>query len=532
MLFASIFVPDFVVQASLRSEPEEQRRTWSDRPVAVLDGRESLPRVFAANEKAQHVGIAPGITKAQAGQCPGIILRKRTPKQEEAAQDALIDCALGFSPRVESTAPGVVILDIEGTERIFGPAEKLLCALAERAAGVGLTVNAAAAINGDAAHLAAKGFAGITVVAKGREADCLARLPIEVLPLNVDQIEVLTAWGIHRCEDLASLPTVPLIERLGQAGLQLQMLARGESARLLVPVEPPLKFEESLELDDPIEDLEALGFVLNQLLEPIGARLVLRALATDQLTLRFRLDIHQDRDVRNDPIANDQIAQATDVWTRTLNLPVAMQDTKVLLKLLQLDLAQRGPNAAVKAVAIEAHPARRRAGQAGLFAPTAPEPEKLEVTLARIRGMVHEEDAQGRGKVGAPEVPRSHKPDDFQMTVFTSDEKKQETPRDDASRSSRPKSMFRPPLPAHVCCHAGIPVRISYEEVSGAIVRASGPWVTSGHWWKNDEWRRAEWDVTVQFSNGVSQYRIFEECKKEECNKNEEGRWFVESLYD
>jgi protein ImuB len=477
MLFACIFVPDFVVQASLRSEPKEVRQAWSTRPVAVLDGPESLPRVFAANEQAHVAGISPGITKAQAAQCPGIILRKRIPTQEQTAQDALIDCAFGFSPRVESTSSGVVTLDITGTERIFGPPQKLLRELADRAAGMGLTVNAAAATNGGAAHIAAKGFAGITVVPKGNEADSLGRLPIEVLLLTEDQTEILNAWGIHSCRDLGLLPTVPLVERLGQAGLQLQRLARGESTKLLVPVEPSLKFEECQELEDPIEDLEALGFVLNQLLEQIGARLLSRSLATDQLTLRLQLDVHQDRDVRK-----EQMTQAQDVWLRTINLPVAMQDMKVLLKLLQLDLAQHSPNAAVKAVAIAAQPARRRATQASLFAPTAPEPERLEVTLARIRGLVNEEDEQGRAKVGAPEVPRSHKPDDFGMTVLTSDEKKRGTQANDASCSLRPKSMFRPPLPANVRCHAGTPVHISFDEVSGAIQCASGPWITSGHW--------------------------------------------------
>ena len=99
MLFACVFVPRFVVQASLRCEPEEKRVAWSNRPVAVLDGPESLPRVFACNERAQLAGIEPGITKAQAAQCPDIILRKRMPKQEQAAQDALVDCAAEFSPQ-------------------------------------------------------------------------------------------------------------------------------------------------------------------------------------------------------------------------------------------------------------------------------------------------------------------------------------------------------------------------------------------------------------------------------------------------
>ena len=138
----------------------ERSVAWSNRPVAVLDGPDSLPRVFACNERAQLAGIEPGITKAQAAQCPDIILRKRMPKQEQAAQDALLDCGAEFSPKVESTSQGIVSLDIEGTERIFGPPQKLIRTLAHHAARVGLEVNVAAATNRDTALLAARGFTG------------------------------------------------------------------------------------------------------------------------------------------------------------------------------------------------------------------------------------------------------------------------------------------------------------------------------------------------------------------------------------
>ena len=167
MLFACIFVPRFIVQASLRCEPEEKRQAWSHRPIAVLDGPESLPRVIACNERAQLAGIDPGITKAQTAQCPDILLRKRIPKQEQAAQDALLDCAAEFSPKVESTAQGMVTLDIEGTERIFGPPQKLVRALAHQASRIGLEANVSAAANRDTAQLAAKGFTGTTIVQKG-----------------------------------------------------------------------------------------------------------------------------------------------------------------------------------------------------------------------------------------------------------------------------------------------------------------------------------------------------------------------------
>src|SRR5579864_8339205 len=107
MLVACIFVPCFSVQASLRCEPEP-KRLWRNSPVAVFDGPETMPRVFGRNEPARLAGIEVGCTKAQAAQCPGIVLRKRDPKQEQAAQDALVDVALAFSPRVESTAQGIV----------------------------------------------------------------------------------------------------------------------------------------------------------------------------------------------------------------------------------------------------------------------------------------------------------------------------------------------------------------------------------------------------------------------------------------
>jgi protein ImuB len=266
-----------------------------------------------------------------------------------------------------------------------------------QAARLGLEANVSAAANRETAQLAARGFAGTTIVQKGHEADCLARLPIDVLALSEAQTEIFNAWGIRRCRDLVLLPPVPLIERLGQAGLHLQRLARGEGVGVLVPGDAPLRFEESLELEDPVEDLETLVFILNRLLEQLAAHLMLRSLATDELTLRLGPDVHQDRNVRK-----EESREAPHCWVRTLSLPVSMQNTKVLLKLLQLDLEQHRPGAAVKSVAIGARPARRRPTQATLFAPAAPEPESLEITLARIRGVVAMSHSSQRGRQSRP----------------------------------------------------------------------------------------------------------------------------------
>ena len=515
MLFACLFVPDFPVQAALRCEPDQSQRTSA---VAILDGPESLLRVWACNQEAELAGVEIGMTKVQAEQCPDLLLRKRIPAQGNAAQSALLDCASAFSPLVESMAEGAVLFEITGTDRVFGPPKELAERARQAAARLGFVVNVGIAQNPDTALVAAKGSNGIVLIPAEKEAACLAPLPIEVLSPTIEQAEIFDSWGIRTCGDLAVLPSVALVERLGQAGLHLQKLARGEVRRTLVAVEPPRKFEEHLELEDSVEELESLAFLLNRLLNQIFARLTTRGFATNEIRLRLGLEIHTDRDLRRE--SPPQYSAAA--FERTLKFPVPIKDTKVLLKLLQLDLAAHSPGAPVKAVTLEAVPAKPRYTQAGLFVPHAPEPEKLEVTLARLRSIVGETDEKGRSRVGASQVCDSHKPDDFRVVAFTAE-------LGNSSQSNLPVntevalSRFRPPLDARVQRNGRKPVSISFAHFSTPILCAAGPWFTSGLWWhETGKWSREQWDIAIHVEGGLGLYRIF-------C---EDHKWFVEGLYD
>jgi len=92
-----------------------------------------------------------------------------------------------------------------------------------------------------------------------------------------------------------------------------------------------------------------------------------------------------------------------------------MLDAKVFLKLLQLDLNAHPPGAPIMKIHLAAEPARPRSGQAGLFLPPSPEPEKLELTLARIAALV------GEQKVGALELLDTHHPEGFRMQRFVTE---------------------------------------------------------------------------------------------------------------
>src|SRR5260370_26787584 len=127
-------------------------------------------------------------------------------------------------------------------------------------------------------------------------------------------------------------------------------------------------------MGEPIELLEPLVFILNRLLEQITARLESRSLATDYLRTELGLEIYKDRQIKADSYP---APHAT--YLRTLKLPVPTQDSKLLLKLLQLDLAAHRPNGAVRKITVGAEPARIRITQAGIFQVLAPPAGKVGI---------------------------------------------------------------------------------------------------------------------------------------------------------
>ena len=536
-MFACIFIPDFSVQAIIRFESELRARS-----VAVLTGRPPLEKVVALNERARQTGVEIGATKSHLEAWEKLVLRARSESQETSARAALLDCAQSFSPEVEETAPGTVLLNLAGLEPLLGPLPKIARDLAQRVSQMGLEANIAVAANPDAALLAARGFPGVTLIPEGREAERLGDLPVDVLlesfsssfSFDVEQaarwVETFDRWGIRTLRALAALPEVPVSERLGQQGIRLQKLARGAALRNLRVLEPRLIFAESVELEYPIVLLEPLAFLLNRMLEQVCARLRARALAVQELHLNLELAATQP----------NGCASLTRTFARTLRLPTPMLDAKVFLKLWQLDLQAHPPGAPIVKIHLSAEPARPRALQSGLFQPVFPEPEKLELTLARIAGIV------GEGRAGSVELLDTHREGAFAVRHFApvepevrqSRKKNVSMPENDSAcvleENAKEKMsavialrLFRPSLGAIVAVREEKPVRLrclQREDIAGEIVWTAGPWRSSGDWSEQEGWSREEWDIAIPAETGLVLYRLVQDKLS--------GNWFVEGTYD
>ena len=445
----------------------------------------------------------------------------------EILNPSLREFAYNFSPTVEETQPGTVVIDIDGCELLFGSAYQLANEIARRASaphtqdGLESTVSVAIAANPDAAIHAATHLKGITFVSKGEELTCLGEFPVEHLDpslIHVEKkvadeiLETLKLWGVRTFADFASLPVAGVSERLGQVGVRLQQLAAGKTERHLKIEQPAPVFTYSIEVEHPLTELEPLSFVFSPLLNQLCASLNAYALATNELCVEMQLEdqtIHQ----------------------RRLTLPYPMRDHKVFLKLLLLDTEMHPPQSAVRAVSISCEPVKPRVLQNGLFVPLAPAPDKLELTLARLAKLLGEEN------IGSPALLDTHRPDAFGIKRFTL-----ATTADLPRRRGKKISQFairnsqsvlgfrtfRPPLRAVVQTNQGRPTQVSawgkQRSVYGKVVHLSGPWRTTGDWWRDDYWARDEWDVTLERMDQQSLYRIYRELDTE--------AWFVEGNYD
>ncbi|PYY18744.1 MAG: hypothetical protein DMG60_07200 [Acidobacteria bacterium] len=518
MLFACIYVPEFPVQAIARTAPELREQA-----LAVLDGTPPLLSIIAANQQARELGVEIGMTKLQSEACSNIRLCRRSMIQEKAAYNALLDCTYAFSPRVEDTSrhsangdgktksTDTVIFDITGLERLFGSPTNIARRIVSHVSRMGLEANVAIAGNPDSAMHAARGFSGMTMIVPGTEAKRVGLLPIQLLEPSAEMLETFERWGIRDFAGLAALPEIALSQRLGQEGLRLQKLAQGRAQRTLIPAEPIIQFEESIELEDAVELLEPLAFILNRLLEHICARLAARSLAASELRITLELTGHEDQSIKEQE-------QSKSTYYRSFQFPVPMQDSRTFLKLLQLDLAAHLPGGPVKKIFLAAEPAPPRFAQSGLFLPRGPAPERLELTLARIRGIA------GEDRVGSAELLDTHAPGDFRMCVFR--------PYTKSSKSNNKSCMqrtalriFRPPLAVKVRTQNEVPARVFFRGQTHRVTAAAGPWRNNGGWWTTEAWTRDEWDLELRAEQPtpmlVRMYRDLTSAK-----------WYLEATFD
>ena len=291
--YGCIVLPQFAAQAVVRG-----RADLRGRAVVVMEGVRPTEWVFALTRKAVALGLRPRMTRVEVETFDEVVVLARCAADEAAAQALLREAMGRFTPRVEERGGGAdweCVLDLCGTERLLGEpaiaARKLQAAMAE----LGFEACVVLCGNADAGVSLARVGQGARVIPPGQEACALAGLRVGVLGLAEEHAERFAAWGIRTLGELAALPEVQLIARMGQAGRQLRLRALGILPHHLEPVEKPFSLEETLEFEESIETLEPLLFCMNVMLERLVAAALERALALASVTISLWMERSADR---------------------------------------------------------------------------------------------------------------------------------------------------------------------------------------------------------------------------------------------
>jgi hypothetical protein len=173
-MFATIYLPNFHLQAALRHQPE-----LASQPVALIDDREAKAAIMQLNEAAEAAGVRCGMTPSQGlARYLQLVVKTRLRAQEELLDDLLLQFAFTLAPFVEATAPGVCTVQFTDTRHVQRNVERVV----EQLRASNIVVQAGIAPTPDASFLAAHLARPILQVSDTR--DFLAPLPIETLAIS------------------------------------------------------------------------------------------------------------------------------------------------------------------------------------------------------------------------------------------------------------------------------------------------------------------------------------------------------------
>jgi protein ImuB len=172
-MFATLYLPDFYLQAALRHQPD-----LADTPVALIDDQEKKAVIIQLNGVAEETGVRSGMTPSQGlARNLDLAIKVRSLSQEKILQDILLHFAGTLSPYVEATAPGISTVQFTDTKNLAGKLENVVAQLASSE----IVAQAGLAPTPDASFLAAHLARPVLQVDDASE--FLAALPIEVLAI-------------------------------------------------------------------------------------------------------------------------------------------------------------------------------------------------------------------------------------------------------------------------------------------------------------------------------------------------------------
>lgn len=248
------------------------------KPIAVIGTGRTV--VTTASYEARAFGVKTGMNTWQARQaCPQIIFVVGDNRKYADTSTRIVAKMREYTPLVEVFTIDEAFLDLTGSLRLFGSAERIAYLLkAQIRHEFGLTCSIGIAPNKLLAKLASemKKPDGLTIIPPDRVVDVLERMPAKELCGIGSKVEKqLARFGIQTCGELGRFPVKILKQRFGVIGERLSQMGRGIDNSPVVPPEEEQAVKSvghSMTLAKDVTGRDGLLKYLLQLSEMVGRR--------------------------------------------------------------------------------------------------------------------------------------------------------------------------------------------------------------------------------------------------------------------
>jgi protein ImuB len=370
MLWVALCFPRLALEARLRgcASPEAAGEPW-----AVADNRS----VLACSAAAEAAGVRPGSALATAwALVPRLRTLPRDAGAEREALEAIATWVSQFSEKVSLEPPQGVLLEAEGSLRLFGGIGRLMARLRSGLAELGFEAQLATGPTPRAALWLARG-----------EAQTLPALPVEAIDPLPETLELLRTVGVRTLGELMRLPRAGVALRFGEALLCSLDWATGAAPEPRAFFTPPERFSAKLELPAPAGEAERVLFAARRLLAQLEGFLAARQCGVRACTLSL---VHRS-------------GQATRL---ELGFATARRDADHVLRLLRerlqtIPLASPAEAICLEAASLEPLPGGSRA----LFGDARAEAEDWERLTERLQARL------GSARVHGLATHAEHRPE-------------------------------------------------------------------------------------------------------------------------
>ncbi|HYF14049.1 MAG TPA: DNA polymerase Y family protein [Phycisphaerales bacterium] len=452
--------------------------------------------VAAACPLALRAGARPGMALADARAMLRTepLVADAQPEKDATALLALARWAVRWSPVVSADQPDGLLLDVTGCAHLFGGEKRMMHAMRDSLARLGLTARVAVACTVGAAWAVARfGASAVAGVSPGGERAALSPLPVRALRIPEEAIAGLAEVGVETVGQLLALPRSALPARYGHAILLRIDQTLGAAFEPVDQLAEAVQFSASIDLPGGTTNTEALGLATRDVLADLSRQLARHESGARRVTISLkRIDEHAE--------------------TVTVETARPTRDAAHLWALLRPRLERVHLGFGIECITAEAGAVSAVAHEQAALPSCAREPRPDERAFWAMVDTVA--NRIGRDRVRRPALAQSYRPERAVAFVpACAGPRVEPTPALDRPRP--PRLLETPqPIEAVALSPDGPVVRFRYGGRWFDAARSIGPERLSGEWWRAREGHRDYFRVQDGYGRWLW---IFRDCA---------GAWF------